>query len=146
MDDGSTQDEEVESEPEEARDSDNVSTTSTQASSSQSSRVDTPPPVKSKSRLTPGKRRQNKQDQRIESKLLEIIHKPEEKADEDQLFCMSLAGSLRKITDPQRKEYAKLQIQQCVYNCLYGASASGASNRNDNYQYTVSDGQTFTSF
>ena len=49
----------------------------------------------------------NKRDA-IEEKLLKIIEKLEEEPDEDEIFCQSLATSLRKIQDPQRKEYTKL--------------------------------------
>ena len=27
---------------------------------------------------------------------------------------------MRKIKDPQKKEYAQLQLQQTLYNCMYG--------------------------
>ena len=47
----------------------------------------------------------------IEEKLLKIIEKPEKEPDEDEIFCLSLATSPRKIQDPQRKEYMKLQLQ-----------------------------------
>ena len=45
----------------------------------------------------------NKRDA-IEEKLLKITEKPEKQADEDEIFCIRLAASLRKIQDPQRKE------------------------------------------
>ena len=57
----------------------------------------------------------------IEDKLLQIIEKPEKKPDEDEMFCLSLAATLRKIQDPQKKEYMKLQLQQTLYNCMYGS-------------------------
>ena len=56
----------------------------------------------------------------VEEKLLEIIQKPESKPDEEELFCLSLAAKLRKIKDPQKREYAQLQLQQTLYNCMYG--------------------------
>ena len=56
----------------------------------------------------------------IEEKLLEIIQQPESKPDEEELFCLSLAANLRKIKDPKKKEYAQLQLQQTLYNCMYG--------------------------
>ena len=71
----------------------------------------------------PGKRMHygpNKTDA-IEKKLLKIFEKPEKQPDEDEIFCLSLAASLRKIEDPQRKEYMKLQLQQTMYNCMYGS-------------------------
>ena len=37
------------------------------------------------------------------------------------MFCLSLAVSLRKIQDPQKKEYTKLKLQQTLYNCMYGS-------------------------
>ena len=55
----------------------------------------------------------------IEEKLLDIIQQPESKPDEE-LFCLSLAAKLRKIKDPKKKEYAQLQLQQTLYNCMYG--------------------------
>ena len=39
----------------------------------------------------------------LKQKLLEIIEKPEIQPDEDEIFCLSLATSLRKIQDPQKK-------------------------------------------
>ena len=49
----------------------------------------------------------NKSDA-IEEKLLKINEKPQKESDEDEISCQSLATSLRKIQDPQRKEYTKL--------------------------------------
>ena len=63
---------------------------------------------------------QNKRDA-IEEKLLKIIEKPEKEPDEDEIFCQSLATSLRKIQDPQRKENTKLKLQQTMYDCMYGS-------------------------
>ena len=56
----------------------------------------------------------------IEEKLQEIIQQPESNPDEEELFCLSLAAKLRKIKDPKKKEYAQLQLQQTLYNCMYG--------------------------
>ena len=56
----------------------------------------------------------------IEEKPLKIIEELEKQPDEDEIFCLSLATSLRKIQDPQRKEYTQLQLQQTMYNCMYG--------------------------
>ena len=52
--------------------------------------------------------------------MLEIIQNPESKPDEEELFCLSLAAKLRKIKDPQKREYAQMQLQQTLYNCMYG--------------------------
>ena len=52
--------------------------------------------------------------------MLEIIQKPESKPDEEELFCLSLAAKLRRIKDPQKREYAHMQLQQTLYNCMYG--------------------------
>ena len=74
--------------------------------SASSNRVTSPPPLTPCRRPTPGKRMhcgQNKRDA-IEERLLQIIEKPEKELDEDEKFCQSLATSLRKIQDPQRKE------------------------------------------
>ena len=56
----------------------------------------------------------------VEEKLLDIIQKPESKPDEEELFCLSLAAKLRRIKDPQKREYAQMQLQQTLYNCMYG--------------------------
>ena len=63
-----------------------------------------PPPLTPCRRPTPGKRMcysPNKRDA-IEEKQLKI-EKPEKQPDEDEIFCLSLATSLRKIQDPQKK-------------------------------------------
>ena len=91
--------------------------------SASSNKVTTPPPFTPCRRPTLGKRMHygpNKRDAN-EEKLLKIIEKPEKQPDEDEIFCLSLATSLRKIQDPQRKEYTKLQLQQILYNCMYGS-------------------------
>ena len=90
----------------------------------------------------------------IEEKLLKIIEKPEKEPDEDEIFCQSLATSLRKIQDPQRKEYTKLKLQQTMYDCMYGpqpkvglTQPQPMSQHLQSYNYSVnSDGSTFTSF
>ena len=102
----------------------------------------------------------------IEEKLLQIIKKLEKKPDEDEIFCLSLAATLRKIQDPQKKEYTKLQLQQIFYNCIYGSVVNSWLNvgqtqpqsqqvqvpmpmlqHQQNYNYTVnSDGSAFASF
>ena len=132
------------------------------SASASSNRVTTPPPLTPCRRPTPGKRMhygQNKRDA-IEEKLLKIIEKPEKEPDEDEIFCQSLATSLRKIQDPQRKEYMKLQLQQTMYNCMYGSQPNVGltqpqpqqvpmpmSHHQQNYNYSVnSDGSTFASF
>ena len=78
--------------------------------------VYSPPPIRGK--IQPGKR--HCKESHIEEELLEIIEKPETKLDEDEMFCLSIAAALQKIKDPQKKEYVKLQLQQCLYNSLYG--------------------------
>ena len=132
------------------------------SASASSNRVTTPPPLTPCRRPTPGKRMHygpNKRDA-IEEKLLKIIEKPEKQPDEDEIFCLSLATSLRKIQDPQRKEYTKLQLQQTMYNCMYGSQPNVGptqpqpqqvpmpmSHHQQNYNYSVnSDGSTFASF
>ena len=85
--------------------------------STSSNWVTTPPPLTPRRRPTSGKRMhcgQNKGDA-IEERLLQIIEKPEKEPDEDEKFCQSLATSLRKIQDPQRKEYTKLRLQHTMY-------------------------------
>ena len=102
----------------------------------------------------------------IEDKLLQIIEKPGKKPDEDEMFCLSLAVTLRKIQDPQKKEYTKLQLQQTLYNYMYGSVVNSNPNVGQTqsqpqqvqvpmpmpqhqqiYNYTVnSDGSTFASF
>ena len=91
--------------------------------SASSNRVTSPPPLTPCRRPTPGKRMccgQNKRDD-IEERLLQIIEKPEKEPDEDEKFCQSLATSLRKLQDLQRKEYTKLRLQQTMYDCMYGS-------------------------
>ena len=145
-------------------------TEDSQSSPGTSSRLTTPPPLTPVSRPTPGKRMQHgpKKDP-VKEKLLEIIQKPESKSDEEELFCLSLAAKLRKIKDPQKREYAQLQLQQTLYNCMYGDAPqpqpqqlpeqmpqqfptfmahqqSSSSSGLQSYDYTVSsDGSTFTS-
>ena len=89
--------------------------------SASSNTVTTPPPLTPCRRPTPGKRMhygQNKRDA-IEERLLKIIEKPEKEPDEDEKFCQSLATSLRKIQDPQIKEYTKLKCsKQCMTACM----------------------------
>ena len=83
------------------------------------------------------------------------------------MFCLSLAAKLRKTKDPQKKEYAQLQLQQTLYNCMCGDAPqpqtqtqlqpqqfptlmdhqqSSSSSGLQGYNYTVSsDGSTFAS-
>ena len=96
-------------------------TEDSQSSPGTSSRLNTPPPLTPVSRPTPGKRvRHGPKKDPVEEKLLEIIQKPESKPDEEELFCLSLAAKLRRIKDPQKREYAQMQLQQTLYNCMYG--------------------------
>ena len=97
----------------------------------------------------------------IEDKLLQIIKKLEKKPDEDVMFCLSLATTLRKMQNPQKKEYTKLQLQQTLYNFMCGSVVNSQPNvtqpqqlqvpmpspqHQQNYNYTVnSDGSTFSS-
>ena len=132
------------------------------SASASSNKVTTPPPLTPCRRPTPGKRLcygHNKRDA-IEEKLLKIIEKPENEPDEDEIFCQGLLTSLRKIQDPQRKEYMKLQLQQTMYNCMYGSQPNVGltqfqpqqvpmpmSHQQQSYNYSVnSDGSTFASF
>ena len=96
-------------------------TEDSQSSAGTSSRLTMPPPSTPVSRPTPGKRMQHgpKKDA-IEEKQLGIIQQPESKPDEEELFCLSLAAKLRKIKDHKKKEYVQLQLQQTLYNCMYG--------------------------
>ena len=96
-------------------------TEDSQSSPGTSSRLTTPLPLTPVSRPTPGKRMQHRpKKDPVEEKLLEIIQKPESKPDEEELFCLSLAAKLRRIKDPQKREYAQMQLQQTLYNCIYG--------------------------
>ena len=93
------------------------------SASASSNKVTTPPLLTPCRRPRPGKRvcyGHNERDA-IEEKLLKIIENPEKEPDEDEIFCLGLATSLRKIQDPQRKEYMKLQLQQTMDNCMYGS-------------------------
>ena len=103
----------------------------------------------------------NKRDA-IEEKLLKIIKKPEKQPDENEILCLSLATSLRKIQDPQRKDYTKWQLQQTMCNCMCGSQPNVGLTQpqpqqvqvpmpmpqhQQNYNYSVnSDGSTFASF
>ena len=80
--------------------------------------------------------------------------------DENEIFCLSLATSLRKIQDPQMKEYTELQLQQTMYKCMYSSQPNEGptqpqsqqvpmpmSHHQQNYNCSVnSDGSTFASF
>ena len=132
------------------------------SASASSNKVTTPPPLTPCRRPTPGKRVHygHKKRDAIEEKLLKITEKPEKEPDEDEIFCLGLATSLRKIQDPQRKEYTKLQLQQTMYNCLYGSQPNVGltqfqpqqvpmpmPHQQQSYNYSVnSDGSTFASF
>ena len=143
-------------------------TEDSQSSAGTSSRLTMPLPSTPVSRPTPGKRMQHgpKKDT-VEEKLLEIIQEPEHKPDEEELFCLSLAAKLRKIKDPKKREYAQLQLQQTLFNCMYGDAPqpqpqpqlqpqqfptlmdpqqSSSSSGLQSYNYTMSsDGSTFAS-
>ena len=131
------------------------------SSAGTSSRLTTPMRSTPVSRPTLGKMMQHgPKEDTVEEKLLEIIQQPESKPDEE-LFCLSLAAKLRKIKDPQKKEYAQLQLQQTLYNCMYGDAPqpqlqqfptlmdhqqSSSSSGLQSYNYTTSsDGSTFVS-
>ena len=124
-----------------------------------SNRVTIPPPLTPCRRPTPGKRMHcghNKRDA-IEERLLKTIEQLEKEPDEEK-FCQSLATSLRKIQDLQRKEYTKLRLQQTMYDHMYGSQPNVGLNQpqrvpmpmshhQQSYNYSVnSDGSIFTSF
>ena len=132
-------------------------------SQSSSNRVTTPPPLTPCRRPTPGKKMHcGPKKDAIECKLLQIIKKLKKKPDEDEMFCLSLAATLKKIQDPQKKEYTKLQLQQTLYNCMYCSVVNSQPNvaqtqhvqvpvpmphHQQNYNYPVnSDGSTLASF
>ena len=80
-------------------------------SSASSNRVTTPLLLTPYRRPTPGKRMcYGPKRGAIKVKLLQIIKNPEEEPDEHEMFCLSLADTLRKIQDPQKKEHTKLQL------------------------------------
>ena len=125
-----------------------------------SSNITNPLPFTPCTKLALGKRMHYKRDA-VEEKLLQIIGKPEKEPDEDEIFCLGLATLLRKIKDPQKKEYTKLQLQQTMYKCMYGSSQPNVgltqyqpqqvpmpiSHPQQSYNYGVNtDGSTFTSF
>ena len=151
-------------------------TEDSQSSAGTSSRLTMPPPSTPVSRPTPGKRmRHGPKKDTVEEKLLEIIQEPEHKPDEEELFCLSLAAKLRKIKDPKKREYAEMQLQQTLFNCMYSDAPqpqpqlqpqpqpqpqlqpqqfptlmdpqqSSSSSGLQSYNYTVSsDGSTFAS-
>ena len=145
-------------------------TEDSQSSAGTSSRLTMPLPSTPVSRPTLGKRMQHgPRKDTVEEKLLEIIQQLESKPDEEELFCLSLAAKLRKIKDPKKKEYTQLQLQQTLYNCMYGDAPqpqtqpqpqhqpqqfptlmdhqqSSSSSGLQSYNYTMSsDGSTFAS-
>ena len=80
--------------------------------SASSNRVTIPAPLTPCRRPTPDKRMHyspNKRDA-IEEKLLKELKKLEKQPDENEIFCLRLATSLRKIQDPQKKEYTKVAV------------------------------------
>ena len=68
---------------------DSGSSNSTPASSQQAY---SPPPIRGK--MQPGKRCYK--ESCIEEKLLEIMEKPKTKLDENEMFCLSIASTLKK--------------------------------------------------
>ena len=83
------------------------------SSQSSNNRVTTPPHLTPSRRPTLGKRMwYSPKKDATEDKLLQIIKKPEKKLDENEIFCLSLAATLREIQDLRRRNYAKLQLQQ----------------------------------
>ena len=136
-------------------------------SQSYSNRVTTPQPLTPCRTPTSGKRMHySPRKDAIEDKLLQIIEKQEKKPDEGEMFCLSLAATLGKIQDPQKKEHTMLQLKQTLYNCMYGSVVNLQPNvgqtqpqpqqvqvpmplpqHQQNYNYTVnSDDSTFASF
>ena len=91
-----------------------VDSESLQSTPASSQHVYSPPSIKGK--IQPGKR--HCKESYNEEKLLEIIEKPKTKLDEDEMFCLSISATLKKIKDPQKKKYVTLQLQQCLYNSL----------------------------
>ena len=174
-DDGSDDDEVEASQEQEAGTPDmdiGGETEDSQSSAGTSSRLTTLPPSTPVSRPTPGKgMRHGPKKDTVEEKLLEIIQQPENKPDEEELFCLSLAAKLRKIKDPKKREYAQMQLQQTLFNCMYGDAPqpqlqpqpqpqlqpqqfptlmdpqqSSSSSGLQSYNYTMSsDGSTFAS-
>ena len=98
-------------------------------SSASSNRVTMPPPLTTCRRPTPGKRMYYgpKRDV-IEEKLLQIIKKPEKEPDEDEMFCLSLAATLEENPRPSKEGLYKLQLQQTLYNCMYGSVVNSQPN------------------
>ena len=81
----------------------------------------------------------------LRRKLLEIIEKSETKLGEDKMFfCLSIASTLKKIKDLQKKEYAKLQLQQCMYNSLYGQGPSSQQGNQNSMPLGMIHNSNFT--
>ena len=107
--------------------------------STSSNWVTTPPPLTPCRRPTPGKRMYYgpKKRDTIKEKLLKIIEIPEKQPDEDEIFCLYLAASLRKKPRPSKEGVNKVAVvansvqlhvwltSQCKSN---SASASTSSN------------------
>ena len=82
---------------------------------SSSNRVTAPPPLTPCRRPTLGKRiHYGPKKDDVEDNLLQIIEKLEKKPDEDEMFCLSLAATLRKIQDPKRRN---IQSCSCSKHC-----------------------------
>ena len=82
------------------------------------SNITTPLPLTPCTRPAPGKRMHYKRDA-VEEKLLQIIGKPEKEPDEDEIFCLGLATSLKKIKDPQKKNTQSCSCsRQCTTVCM----------------------------
>ena len=103
----------------------------------------------------------NKKDG-IEEKLLKIIENQKKSLMKMKCFFKFSSPLLRKIQHPQKKEYTKLQLQQTLYNCIYGSQPNVGQTQpqvqqvqniipmpqqQQTYNYHVnSDGSTFASF
>ena len=64
----------------------------------------------------------------IEEKLLKIIEKPEKQPDEDEIFCLSLATSLRENTRPPKEGMYKVAVAANNVQLLVWLTAQCRSN------------------
>ncbi len=65
----------------------------------------------------------------FEKEMLQTLKEPTEKLDEDQMFLMSLAPTLRSIGDPEQKMFAKMELMCTLQSCKF------ARNQNVSQQF-----------
>ena len=96
---------------------------SSSQSQSPSNRDTTPLALTPCRRPTPGKRMHySPKKNAMEDKLLQIIEKPEKKPDEDEMFFLSLAATLRKIKTFERRNILSCSCSRHCTTALWLSS------------------------